>query len=220
MVDIDMNNKTTEKSMNNGFVIWLTGLPKSGKTELATKLTSELTQIGFDVEFINSGKLRKTPIGQTLGFSKTDRKTNLLRHAITADLLIRNGMVAIVSAVSPYRDIREQIRTQLKSFFEVHVATPKQACIERDTTGIWKKALAGKIPNFTGVNDPYEEPLSPDAIVDLEKQSVENACQHIIAELRRSMTITQFQVKSQSAEQEIADRLSALGYVVELEDVG
>ena len=206
--------------MKNGFVIWLTGLPKSGKTELAVALSAKLTQMGFDVEAINSGKLRKTPIGETLGFSKTDRKTNLLRHAITADLLIRNGMVAIVSAVSPYRDIRDQIRTQLKSFFEVHVATPKQACIERDTTGIWKKALAGNIPNFTGVNDPYEPPLNPDAIVNLKEQSIEVACQHIVSQLHRSMSITQFQAKPQSAEQEIADRLAALGYIVELEDVG
>ena len=206
--------------MNNGFVIWLTGLPKSGKTELAKALTVALTQSGLDVEVINSGKLRKTPIGATLGFSKTDRKTNLLRHALAANLLVQNGMIAIVSAVSPYRDIREQIRGQLPGFFEVHVATPKQACIERDTTGIWQQAVAGNIANFTGVNDPYEPPLAPEACVDLSKQSVALACQNIIAELRNLNKITKLQPKSPTAEQEIAERLSALGYVVELEDVG
>jgi len=171
--------------LSTGFTIWCTGLPSSGKSALADALRVQLQSRGILVDLINSGRMRKTPLGASLGFSRDDRDTNIRRHAFAAHLLVRNGVVAVVSAVSPYRATREQIRAELGDFVEVYVSTPAEACIERDTKGHWAKALDGQIRGFTGVDDPYEAPESPDVEVDLSQISIEAGVRRILTGLER-----------------------------------
>ena len=127
--------------------------------------------------------MRKTPLGASLGFSKDDRDTNVRRHAFAANLLVKNGVVAIVSAVSPYANTRAEVRAELSPFVEVYVSTPKAACIERDRDGVWAKALNGEIRNFTGVDATYEVPESPEVAADLAQLSTEGAVNRVMAKL-------------------------------------
>lgn len=169
--------------MPSAFTIWCTGLPKSGKSALAEALASTIRGRGFQVELINSGKMRKTPLGASLGFSRDDRDTNVRRHAFAANLLVKNGVVAIVSAVSPYAATRAEIRAELSPFVEVYVSTSKAACIERDRDGVWAKALNGEIRNFTGVDALYEAPDRPEVEADLAQLSIEGAVNRVVAKL-------------------------------------
>lgn len=169
--------------MVSAFTIWCTGLPKSGKSALADALAGEVRRRGLQVELIHSGRMRKTPLGANLGFSRDDRDTNVRRHAFAANLLVKNGVVAIVSAVSPYSATRAEIRAELNPFVEVYVSTPKAACIERDRDGVWDKALNGEIRNFTGVDARYEPPDAPEVEVDLAQLSIEAAMKRVLAKL-------------------------------------
>lgn len=171
--------------MERAFTVWCTGLPSSGKSQLAEAVAAAIGARGLQTEVINSGKMRKTPLGASLGFSRDDRDTNVHRHAFAANLLVRNGVVAIVSAVSPYADTRNAVRTELEQFAEVYVSTPKSACIDRDTDGAWARALRGEIRGFTGVDDPYEVPLAPDVDVDLSQISLEAAVNRVLVALER-----------------------------------
>lgn len=173
-----------------GFVVWITGLPGSGKRALARALAQQLQQRGRQVEVIDSGALRDTPLASSLGFSRQERVQNCLRHAFAAKLLANNGVVAIVSAVSPYRETRDTIRSQVGAFAEVAVTTPKETCIDRDTRGVWAAALRGEIRNFTGVDDPYEAPLSPEFAVDLSHLDEHSAARALTAELSRLELLT------------------------------
>jgi len=166
-----------------GFTVWITGLPGSGKSELAQALAKRLSERGRSVEVIDSGALRGTPLASSLGFSRAERVQNNRRHGFAAKLLSKNGVVAIVSAVSPYRDTREGLRAELERFVEVHVNTPKAACIDRDAKGVWKKALAGEIRDFTGVDDPYEEPLAAEFAFDITTTTPEEGAVALIRRL-------------------------------------
>ena len=169
--------------MPSAFTIWCTGLPKSGKSALSDALAVAIRGRGFQVELINSGRMRQTPLGATLGFSKDDRDTNVRRHAFAANLLVKNGVVAIVSAVSPYAATRAEVRAELDPFVEVYVSTPKVSCIERDRDGVWSKALNGEIRNFTGVDATYEVPEAPEVEADLAQLSTEGAVSRVLAKL-------------------------------------
>ena len=198
--------------MSTPFVLWLTGLPKSGKTEIASQLVNELQQFG-PVEHIDSSKIRKTPIGATLGFSRDDRENNVRRHALAAKLLNQNGVSAVVSAVSPYIDVRLAIRNEFSHFAEIHVDTPVETCIKRDKSGTYAKAIAGEIPNYTGISAPYEAPKSPEVRVNLSTDSVEDCIRLILQKLHDMGWVThtsQDQVKSET--DAIASSLRLLGY--------
>lgn len=169
--------------MPSAFTVWCTGLPKSGKSALAEALALTIRGRGLQVELINSGKMRKTPLGASLGFSRDDRDINVRRHAFAANLLVKNGVVAIVSAVSPYAATREEIRAELDPFVEVYVSTSKAACIERDRDGVWTKALNGEIRNFTGVDALYEVPETPEVEADLAQLSIEAAVARVVTKL-------------------------------------
>ena len=168
--------------MSPGFTIWITGLPGSGKMALAQALAERLPQ---PVEIIDSAKLRASPLGASLGFSREDRDLNCGRHAFAARLLTRNGVIGIVKAVSPYQATRDAIRADLGRFVEVHVSTSREVCIDRDPKGVWARALAGEIRNFTGVDDPYEEPTHPDARVDLGVLPANEAAEAVLEALSR-----------------------------------
>ncbi|MCD6301225.1 MAG: adenylyl-sulfate kinase [Staphylothermus sp.] len=168
--------------LDKGFVIWLTGLPGSGKTTIANKVASVLRDKGYRVEVIDGDWARKT-ISLGAGYTREERKIHLHRVAWVARLLARNGVIVLCSFVSPYRDVRKMIREIISEevpFIEVYVKCPLEECIRRDPKGLYKKALRGEIKHFTGISDPYEEPLDPEIVVDTVNNSVEENASTII----------------------------------------
>ncbi len=147
-----------------GFTIWFTGLSGAGKTTIANILEQELRSRGRKVEVLD-GDVIRTHLSKGLGFSKEDRDTNIRRIGWVCEVLTRNDVVAIAAAISPYRAVRDEVREHISRFVEVFVEVPLEVAIERDVKGLYKKALAGEIKQFTGVNDPYEPPLDPEVIV-------------------------------------------------------
>lgn len=173
-------------SADVGSVLWLTGLSGAGKSTLADALVPRLRAAGKKVEVLD-GDVVRTHLSKGLGFSREDRDLNVARIAFVAGLLARNGVIAIVAAVSPFRAARDDARTSILAagakFVEVHVAPPLEECIKRDVKGLYKKAIAGEIAQFTGVSDPYEEPLHPEIKIDTSAVSVEDAVQQIISRI-------------------------------------
>ncbi len=144
-----------------GFTIWFTGLSGAGKSTIAALVEQDLRRRGLKVEVLD-GDVVRTHLSKGLGFSKEDRDTNIRRIGWVCEVLSRNGVCAIAAAISPYRAIRDEIRAKIPYFVEVYVAAPIDVLAERDVKGLYKKALAGEIKSFTGVDDPYEPPLNPE----------------------------------------------------------
>jgi adenylyl-sulfate kinase len=165
-----------------GFTLWFTGLSGAGKTTLARLVETELVARGHKVEVLD-GDVVRTNLSKGLGFSKEDRDTNIRRIGFVCHLLTRNDVVAIAAAISPYREIRDEIRGQIVSFVEVYCECPIEVLAERDVKGLYKKALAGEIKNFTGVDDPYEAPVTPEVIVHTGAESPEESLARIFARL-------------------------------------
>jgi len=165
-----------------GFTVWFTGLSGAGKSTLAEALFHEMRRRDLRVELLD-GDVVRTNLSKGLGFSKEDRDTNILRIGFVANLLTRNGVATIVSAISPYRDARNQCRAQIRDFVEVFVHATVEECAKRDVKGLYAKALAGEITGFTGVSDPYEPPQSPEIYVDTMSQNVDESIQLILNEL-------------------------------------
>ncbi|HKE58730.1 MAG TPA: adenylyl-sulfate kinase [Pyrinomonadaceae bacterium] len=181
-------------SQRKGFTLWMTGLSGAGKTTLTTALVKELGQRGLNVEVLDGDEVR-TNLSKGLGFSKEDRDTNIRRIGYVSRLLSRNGVGVITAAISPYRAIRDEVRAAIESdgalFIEVYVKCPIDVLAERDVKGLYKKALAGEIKEFTGVSDPYEEPIEPEVVVWTDRETVEHSAQKILKELaRRGLTTT------------------------------
>lgn len=169
---------------DKGFTIWFTGLSGAGKTTLAQKLVPALKARGHKVELLD-GDVVRTNLSKGLGFSKEDRDTNIRRIGFVCNLLSRNGVVAVASAISPYREVRDEVRENIRSFVEVYVECPIPVLAERDVKGLYKKALAGEIKNFTGVDDPYEAPLKAEVTVHSDKESVDESLGKIVAKLEQ-----------------------------------
>lgn len=167
-----------------GVVLWLTGLSGAGKSTIATLLEEQLRLRGRRVELLDGDEVR-THLSKGLGFSREDRDTNVKRIAYVAGLLARHGVVAIAAAISPYREARAWARERAENFLEIFVKCPLNVCAARDVKGLYAKALAGEIPNFTGVSDPYEEPENPDIVVDTSRQTPEESARTILDELVR-----------------------------------
>jgi adenylyl-sulfate kinase len=167
-----------------GFVVWFTGLPCAGKSTLAQQLEKALRRRGLGVEVLDGDEVRKR-LTKGLGFSKEDRDENIRRITYVAHLLARNGTVAITAAISPYRAIRDEAREEIKRFVEVYVKCPLEVCIQRDVKGLYRRALAGEIPNFTGVSDPYEEPLRPEVTIETDRETPEVGVERILATLEQ-----------------------------------
>lgn len=168
---------------HGGLVVWFTGLSGAGKSTLAEALHVRLKAAGRKVELLD-GDIVRTHLSKGLSFSREDRDLNVARIAFVAHLLARNGVTVLVAAISPFREAREQARKTIGDFVEVHVAPPVEECIKRDVKGLYQKALAGEIPQFTGINDPYESPLAAELTLDTSRLSVEEATSHILHKLR------------------------------------
>ena len=164
---------------DRGFVLWLTGLSGAGKSTVAAKLGPALAERGHRVELLDGDEVR-TNLCQGLGFSRADRDTNIARIGYVANKLSKHGVAVLVAAISPYRQARDQVRTQVEVFVEVHVAAPVSTCAQRDPKGLYAKALAGQITNFTGVSDPYEPPLEPEITLHTDTQSVDDSVHQVL----------------------------------------
>jgi adenylylsulfate kinase len=169
--------------MKEGVVLWFTGLSGAGKSTLAEALAPKLREYGRRLEVLD-GDVVRTHLSKGLGFSRQDRHINVARIAFVAHLLARNGVVVLVAAISPFRDARDYARALIGDFVEIHVAPPLEECIKRDVKGLYKKAMAGEIPHFTGISDPYEEPLSPELRIDTRTFSVEEGAEQILGRMR------------------------------------
>lgn len=169
--------------MERGFTIWFTGPPCSGKTTLSKKVEAELRKRRLTKIELLDGDVVRTNLSKGLGFSKEDRDTNIKRIGFVCKLLSRNGVIAIAAAISPYREVRDYNRKEIGNFVEVYCKCPLEVCIQRDVKGLYKKALAGEIKNYTGVDDPYEEPLNPEVILETDKESYEESVAKIIRKL-------------------------------------
>ena len=164
--------------------MWLTGMSGAGKSTVSDKLMERFRAGGARVELLD-GDVVRTNLSQGLGFSREDRDTNIRRIGFVADLLSRNGVIAVVAAISPYRDTREEVKSRIANFVEVFVDCPIEVLAERDVKGLYKKALAGEVANFTGISDPYEPPLNPDVTIRSDKETVEDSVDRVWAELMR-----------------------------------
>jgi adenylylsulfate kinase len=171
------------KDADHGFVVWLTGFSGSGKSTIARNLHEELKRRGLKVESFDGDEVRRN-LSKGLGFSKEDRDTHNKRIIYVAKLLTRNGVNAIISLISPYRSTRAYAREHLPRFVEVYLQCSIEECIKRDPKGLYKKALAGEIKDMTGIQDPYEEPLTPELILDTEHRSSNHNLHKLLEKLK------------------------------------
>ena len=165
-----------------GFTLWFTGLPCSGKSAVADRVADILKERGLRVERLD-GDIVRQDLTRDLGFSKEDRDENIRRVTFVARLLTRNGVAVLTSFVSPYRKVRARSRKEIGNFIEVYVKCSLEVCIERDIKGMYKKALNGEIKEFTGISDPYEEPLDPEILLETDKESLEKSASKVIQRL-------------------------------------
>jgi adenylyl-sulfate kinase len=197
-----------------GFTLWFTGLPCSGKSTLALLVAAELERRGRGVEILD-GDLVRTHLTKGLGFSKEDRDENIRRIGFVCGLLSKHGAVAIAAAISPYRAIRDEVRSSIANFVEVYVNTPLEVCIQRDVKGMYKRALAGEMKNFTGVDDPYEAPLQPEIITETEKELPAISAERILTKLEKMglLNPADSPTYSEDEAEKIRARLVRLGYI-------
>jgi len=175
------DKKDGRVAMSRGFTLWFTGLSGSGKTTLAHSVAEALREQGVTKLEILDGDVFRTHLSKGLGFSREDRDTNVRRIAYVCELLTRNGVVAIAAAISPYRESREYVRKNISRFVEVFVKCPLDVLVKRDSKGLYRKALAGEIGNFTGISDPYEEPLNPEITVQTDRDSIDESTRRIVS---------------------------------------
>ncbi|MBJ3809608.1 adenylyl-sulfate kinase [Streptomyces flavofungini] len=176
--------RTFQETHVTGATVWLTGLPSAGKTTIAHELARTLREGGHRVEVLDGDEIREF-LSAGLGFSREDRHTNVQRIGFVAELLARNGVLALVPVIAPFTDSREAVRKRHQlggtAYLEVHVATPVEVCSVRDVKGLYAKQAAGEISGLTGVDDPYEEPESPDLRIESQDQTVQESAAAVFA---------------------------------------
>ena len=201
--------------MERGFTIWFTGLSGSGKTTLAHVLEAELRKKGLTRIEILDGDVVRTHLSKGLGFIREDRDTNIKRIGFVCKLLSRNGVVAIAAAISPYREARNYNRKEIGNFVEIYCKCSIDVCVKRDVKGLYRKALAGEIKQYTGIDDPYEEPLHPEIVLETDRESPEESVQKILQKLETLGYIPAPEESVYTAEEEekVKKRLEDLGYL-------
>jgi adenylyl-sulfate kinase len=173
---------TLRSFTHQGFTLWFTGLSGAGKSTISGIIEKRLREAGAKIEVLDGDVVREN-LSKGLGFSKEDRDINIRRIGFVCELLARNGVIAMVAAISPYRTVREEIRSRIANFVEVYVECPLEVVAGRDVKGLYKKAMAGEIPQFTGVSDPYEPPLHPEVVVHSDSESPEESANRVWAKL-------------------------------------
>ena len=196
---------------NTGLTIWFTGLSGAGKSTLAEVIEKRLKEQGRSVEILD-GDIVRTHLSKGLGFSREDRDTNIKRIAFVCSLLTRNGVVCISAAIAPYREAREWARREIGDFVEVYLKCPIEVCRQRDVKGLYKLVDEGKIKNFTGVDDPYEEPENPELVIETDKESVGESVSRIFAKLVE-LGYLEGEGNSEDEAKVVTERLAALGYL-------
>ena len=196
---------------NTGFTIWFTGLSGSGKSTLSEVIEQRLKARGRNVEVLD-GDIVRTHLSKGLGFSREDRDTNIRRIGFVCSLLTRNGVVCISAAIAPYHEARDWARREIGNFVEVYVKCPLEVCRQRDVKGLYKLVDEGKIKNFTGVDDPYEEPVHPELIVETDKETIEESVSRIFARLTE-LGYLESEETHEDESKVVVDRLAALGYL-------
>ena len=175
-------NSNNNNNHHGGVTVWFTGLSGAGKTTISTALERTLRDRGFKLESLDGDIVRQN-LTKGLGFSKADRDENIRRIGFVANLLTRNGVIVLVSAISPYREIRDEVRGRIGNFVEVFVNAPVEVCEQRDVKGLYAKARAGEIKGFTGVDDPYEAPSTPEVECRTDLESLEESVAKVLATL-------------------------------------
>ncbi|HIK43878.1 MAG TPA: adenylyl-sulfate kinase [Leptolyngbyaceae cyanobacterium M65_K2018_010] len=165
-----------------GVTIWLTGLSGAGKSTIARALEAKLREQGYALEVLD-GDIVRTNLTKGLGFSREDRDENIRRIGFVSHLLTRNGVIVLVSAISPYREVRDEVRERIDDFVEVYVDAPLAVCESRDVKGLYKKARAGEIKQFTGIDDPYEAPLNPEVHCRTDQETLEESVAKVLSKL-------------------------------------
>jgi adenylyl-sulfate kinase len=208
--------------MTTGFTIWFTGLSGAGKSTISEIVERELRERGHKVEVLD-GDVVRTHLSKGLTFSKEDRDTNIRRIGWVCEVLTRNDVVAIAAAISPYRAVRDEVRANIGRFVEVYVDCSIERLAERDVKGLYKKALAGEIANFTGVSDPYEPPLNPEVVCYSDgRETAEQSAAKVIAKLeslgyierREPVAVVEGESSyTEEEEDEVTERLRDLGYL-------
>lgn len=173
----------SKAALNRGVTVWFTGLPSSGKSTIARLVERQVRKWKIKTELLD-GDVVRTHLSKGLGFSKEDREINIKRIAFVCQLLTRNDVLAIASAVSPYRETREQARQMIGSFVEVYVKTSLEECQKRDVKGLYQKAKAGEMKGMTGVDDPYEAPSNPEIVCETENKTPEDCAAEVLVKLR------------------------------------
>lgn len=168
--------------MQTGFTVWFTGLSGAGKTTIAQGLERTVRSRGLRVEVLD-GDVVRTHLSKGLGYSKEDRDTNIRRIGFVCKLLTRNGVVAIAAAISPYREVRDEVRAEVGDFVEVYVSCPLEVLRQRDVKGLYTKALRGELSQFTGISDPYEEPLHPEVVLKTDQEREDESLAKVVARL-------------------------------------
>lgn len=182
-LDSSQSIKPQKSCAYKGFTLWFTGLSGSGKSTISEIIDREFTERGIKHEILD-GDVVRTNLSKGLGFSKEDRDINIRRIGFVCHLLSRNGVVAISAAISPYRNIRDENRQLIGDFVEVFVDASVETCEQRDVKGLYKKARAGEIKEFTGISDPYEAPLNPEVVCHTDRETPEESAQKILQKLR------------------------------------
>ena len=198
-----------------GFTLWFTGMSGAGKTTVARLVEKKLRSRGLKVEVLD-GDIVRTNLSKGLGFSKEDRDTNIRRIGFVCDLLSRNGVIAIGAAISPYRAIRDEIRAKTGKFVEVYCQCEIDTLIERDVKGLYKKALAGEIKNFTGISDPYEPPEKPEVTIRSDSETPDVSAARVMSRLEELGYVPAADEDEEYSDEEqemVEDRLRALGYM-------
>jgi len=167
----------------HGFTLWFTGLPCSGKSAIADKVADILRGRGLRAERLD-GDIVRQDLTRDLGFSKKDRDENIRRVTFVAKLLSRNGVAVLLSFISPYREMRDRARQQIGDFVEIYTKCSLEECMRRDTRGMYKRAIAGEIKEFTGISDPYEEPLKPELVLETDKETIDASGGRVLAKLK------------------------------------
>lgn len=176
--ELQTHREQTESK--DGLTVWFTGLSSSGKTTLSRAVFDLLTQGGERTEILDGDTIRRE-LCKDLGFTKQDRDENIRRIGFVANLLTRNGVIVLVSAISPYREIRQEMRDRIGRFLEVYVNAPLAVCEQRDVKGLYRRARAGELKCFTGIDDPYEPPLHAEVVCRTDKEAVEESARKVLA---------------------------------------